>query len=95
MRVLPVILLALIALVQGELWFGHSGIHHVNGLRAQLETQQEANGKAKAYNDRVAAEIADLRSGMEMVEEKARLELGMIRPDEVLVVIAKPSSPAR
>jgi cell division protein FtsB len=95
MRILPVILLALIVLVQGELWFGHSGIHYVNGLRAELQTQQEANGIAKAHNDRVTAEITDLRNGLEMVEEKARLELGMIRPDEVLVVIAKPSTSAR
>jgi cell division protein FtsB len=40
-------------------------------------------------NDRLAAEVRDLKEGMEMVEEKARFELGMVRPNEILVQIAK------
>jgi cell division protein FtsB len=35
----------------------------------------------------VAAEVADLREGLEMVEEKARAELGMVKPDEILVQV--------
>jgi len=39
------------------------------------------------------AEVADLKEGLEMVEETARAELGMLRPNEILVqVAARPAS---
>ena len=34
------------------------------------------------------AEVRDLKEGLEMVEEKARYELGMVKPDEMLVQIS-------
>jgi len=88
MRVLPFVLTALLALVQAELWFGRGGVPHVMSLRSELATQLAANDKARAQNERLSAEVADLKNGLEMVEEKARLELGMVKPDELLVVIS-------
>jgi cell division protein FtsB len=35
----------------------------------------------------LAAEVGDLKEGLEMVEEKARFELGMIKPDEIYVQV--------
>lgn len=85
MKLVTAGLLLLIALVQAELWFGKGGMSHVVQLQAQLKTQERANAEARQRNQRLAAEIADLKEGLEMVEEKARSELGMVKPDEILV----------
>ena len=81
-------LLALLALVQAQLWFGNGGKPHAMNLQLQLSRQQGGNDEARARNSRLEAEVRDLREGLEMVEEKARSELGMIKPDEILVQIA-------
>jgi len=80
-------LIALLALVQAELWFGKGGLPRVWGLQAQLREQQAANDEARARNEQLQAEVSDLKEGLEMVEEKARLELGMVKPDEILVQV--------
>jgi|LauGreDrversion4_2_1035121.scaffolds.fasta_scaffold897601_1 cell division protein FtsB len=85
MRLLVLTLAALLVLVNVELWFGKSGVRRVMHLQTQLETQRSANDEAKQRNQRLSAEVSDLREGLEMVEERARFELGMIRPDEQLV----------
>lgn len=85
MKIVTAALLVLIALVQAELWFGKGGMSHVVQLQSQLKTQERANAEARQRNQRLAAEIADLKEGLEMVEEKARNELGMVKPDEILV----------
>ena len=88
MRWSTVALLALLALVQAQLWFGSGGKPHAINLQLQLSRQQAANDEARGRNTRLEAEVRDLREGLEMVEEKARSELGMVKPDEILVQIA-------
>lgn len=85
MRHLTFALIALLALVQAELWAGKGGRSNVVQLQSQLQAQQQANDAARLRNERLAAEVSDLKEGLEMVEEKARSELGMVKPDEVLV----------
>jgi cell division protein FtsB len=85
MRIATVILLALLAVVQAELWFGKGGVPRMMALRAQVQTQQRANNDAQARNEQLGAEVRDLQEGLEMVEEKARTELGMVKPDEIYV----------
>jgi cell division protein FtsB len=51
--------------------------------------QKQKNEAARLRNDQLAAEVTDLRQGLEMVEEKARSELGMIKPDEILIQITR------
>ena len=87
MKWTPLILSALLVVVQGDLWFGKGNLPYVMGLQKQLEAQRAANVQARARNDGVAAEVSDLKEGLEMVEEKARAELGMVRPDEILVQV--------
>jgi cell division protein FtsB len=82
-------LLALLAFVQAELWFGRGSVPHVMGLQAQLVAQRAANDTARARNEQLSADVSDLKEGLEMVEEKARAELGMLRPDEILVQVAR------
>ena len=88
MRVVTVTLAALLALVHAELWFGSGGVPHVVRLRSQLDEQLAKNDAARERNARLAAEVDDLKAGLEMVEEKARAELGMVKPDEILVQVS-------
>ena len=88
MRLVTLALLALLALVNVELWFGKGGLPRRMELEAKLQAQQAANDAARARNEQLAAEVADLKEGLEMVEEKARFELGMVKPDEILVQIS-------
>ena len=90
MRVVALALLLLTVLVQGELWLGSNGVPRVVQLDAQLRAQQQANDEVKARNQRLAAEVRDLREGLEMVEEQARHDLGMLRRDELLVQYTRP-----
>jgi len=87
MRWSTVGLLALLVLVQAQLWLGNGGKPHAMNLEMQLARQQAANDTARARNKRLEAEVHDLREGLEMVEEKARNELGMIKPNEILVQV--------
>lgn len=95
MRWTPLVLGALLLVVQADLWFGKGNLPYVVSLRQQLDDQRAANDAARERNARVAAEVGDLRDGLEMVEEKARSELGMVRPDEIFVQLnpARPAAP--
>ena len=88
MRLLTLALLALLVLVQAELWFGRGGLPRVMELSGKLAAQRAVNESARARNERLAAEVRDLREGLEMVEEKARFDLGMVKPDEIFVQYA-------
>ena len=90
MRFVTAALLALIALVQVELWFGKGGVPRVMELQSKLSDQKAANDLAKLRNDQLVAEVSDLKEGLEMVEERARFELGMVKPDEIMVQISTP-----
>jgi cell division protein FtsB len=83
-----VALAALLLLVQAELWFGKSGLPYVMLLDKQLTDQRSLNHTARARNAQMSAEVSDLKEGLEMVEEKARAELGMVKPNEILVQVA-------
>ena len=85
MKWIPFILVGLLVVVQGDLWFGKGNLPYVWSLQKQLAVQHRANESAQERNTRMAAEVSDLKEGLEMVEEKARAELGMVRPDEILV----------
>ncbi len=85
MRFITLVLALLIGLAQASLWFGKGSVPHVMTLQAQLGEQRAANDAARTRNARLAAEVNDLREGLEMVEETARRELGMVKSDEVLV----------
>jgi cell division protein FtsB len=87
MRLATIALLLLIGWVQAELWLGKSGMAHVHEKRAELRAVLAANDAATQRNDRLQAEVSDLKEGQEMVEEKARSELGMTKPNELLVVL--------
>jgi cell division protein FtsB len=83
-------LLAALLLVQAQLWIGSSGKPYTMRLQLELDKQTALNDQARARNEQLVAEVRDLREGLEMVEERARWELGMVKPDEILVQVARP-----
>lgn len=88
-RAAPIGLIALLMILQGQLWFGRGSVPMVSNLRTQLAAQLQQNNQAQLANDQLMAEVNDLKEGLEMVEEKARVELGMIKMNEIYVQIAR------
>jgi len=88
-RLVPVVLIALLAIVQAQLWFGRGSMSNVAELERELQQQKTANEEARRTNEQLNAEVNDLKEGLNMVEERARNELGMVKPNEIFVQIAK------
>ena len=88
-RVVPAALIALLVILHAQLWSGRGSVPAVARMTDQLNAQNQQNQQALLANNRLAAEVRDLKEGLEMVEEKARLELGMVKPNEIYVQIAK------
>jgi cell division protein FtsB len=82
-RWLAVVFVALIVALQYPMWLGKGGWLQVRETDRQLAAQREANARLKARNDGLDAEVRDLKTGFEAIEERARSELGMVRHDEV------------
>lgn len=93
---LVVLLLAgLLAWLQFHLWGGHGGVDDVTALRAQVERQARDNTGLQQRNDALAAEVKDLKNedGGAAVEERARSELGMIKPGETFYRVVERTPP--
>ena len=88
-RIVPAILIALLLIVHAQLWFGRGSIGNVTEMQRKLDAQKAANEQARLANERLTSEVRDLKEGLEMVEEKARMELGMVKPNEIYVQYAK------
>lgn len=81
----------LLAAVQADLWLGKGNLRYVWQLEQQLAAQQALNDGQRAANARIEADVNDLAEGLEIVEERARADLGMVEPDEILVQIKPPA----
>jgi cell division protein FtsB len=88
-RLVPAILIISLVVLHVQLWFGRGSVPNVARMVGELDAQRQKNEQARLLNLRLSAEVRDLRSGLQMVEEKARLELGMIKPNEIYVQITK------
>jgi cell division protein FtsB len=88
-RAVAVFLVLLLGVVHAQLWFGRGSIGDVAQMQRKLDEQKARNAIAVQSNEQLSAEVRDLREGLEMVEEKARMELGMVKPNEIYVQIAK------
>lgn len=86
-RVVPALLIVLLVIVHAQLWIGRGSLPSVNEMQRRLSEQAAQNTQAEIDNARLAAEVKDLREGLEMVEEKAREELGMVKPNEIFVQV--------
>jgi cell division protein FtsB len=91
MRGLAWVLATLILLLQYPLWLGKGSWLRVFDLERQLAGQQAANRALQSRNEQLAAEVRDLKTGYDALEERARFELGMIRQDEVFFQVLEPA----
>ena len=88
-RLVPIVLIVLLAIIQAQLWLGKGGVPSVAELERELQQQKTANEEARLQIEQLHAEVNDLKEGLNMVEERARQELGMVKPNEIFVQIAK------
>ena len=88
-RIVTLVLLALLALIHNQLWLGDGGVARAQALQAQIDAQQKANAFVQQEVERLRSEVQDLKDGNEMVEEKARGELGMLKPGEIYIQITQ------
>ena len=93
MRLLLLVLALLLGWLQYKLWLGHGGHAEVLELRAQVGAQQAENLRLQQRNEALAAEVEDLKSGEAAVEERARSELGMIKPGETFYRVVEGAGP--
>lgn len=91
-RAIPALLITLLVVLHAQLWFGRGSLPKVAQLRADLAQQQERNELARLANSQLEAEVRDLADGLEMVEEKARMELGMVKANEIFVQYSRPGA---
>jgi len=82
-RYLAWVFIALIAALQYPMWLGRGGWLQVREYDRQVGLQREANAKLVQRNDALEADVRDLKTGSEAIEERARSELGMMKSDEV------------
>ena len=88
-RAVPVLLLTLLVVLHAQLWFGRGSLPNVAQLRADLAQQNQQNELALQANHQLEAEVRDLKEGLELVEEKARMELGMIKANEIFIQFSR------
>jgi cell division protein FtsB len=87
-------LLALLAALQAKLWFGAGGLPDSRALRDTVTAQRAENARLQQRNDALSAEVEDLKSGEAAVEERARSELGMVKPGETFYRVVEPHPPS-
>jgi cell division protein FtsB len=100
-------LVAVLVVLQYLLWLAEDGARQTHTLRIAIQAQTEENAVLNERNRALEADVVDLKSGLMAIEERARSEMGMIRPDEAFyrildhplpkpaVVPVKPGAPAR
>lgn len=91
-KVLLVLAVIIIAVLQFRFWFGEGGYFPHHALLEQIHQQTELNAELKERNRILAAEVFDLKNGVEAIEEHARLDLGLIKPHETFVQMSTISS---
>ena len=85
-------LIVLIALVQWVLWFGNDGIIDLWESRQNLQASRLENEALEHRNNELKAEVIDLQTGLQAVEERARSELGLVKQDETFIQIIEKKS---
>ena len=88
-RIVTAVLIAVLLLLQFQIWTGRGSVQEVSLMKQQLESHRDTNAQLEQQLGRIESEIADLKEGLSTVEEKARYEMGMLKPNEIFVQIAR------
>ena len=91
LRYIALILLILLIALQIKFWTGEGGMRDVWRLQERITEQKAENLKLKQRNEALSAEVQDLKSGKGAIEERARTELGLIKPGEVFYQVVEPT----
>lgn len=86
-------LVALIIALQYPLWFGTGGVFAVLRLKREITVQRDENAGLRERNQALAADVVDLKQGLAAIEERARMELGMIKKSETFYQVVEPTPP--
>jgi len=92
MKPVMILLTVILLLLQYRLWFSHDGLPSVLLLHRAVEVQRQDNAVLAERNQVLTAEVQDLKSGLDALEERARSELGMIKPGETFFQLIEDSS---
>jgi cell division protein FtsB len=95
LRWLALAFIALIVALQYPMWLGKGGWLQVREFDRGLAAQKEANARLKLRNDALDADVRDLKTGFEAIEERARSELGMVKQDEVFFQLQQVAEQSR
>ncbi len=80
-------MIVLIVLLQNRLWNGDGGIEQILKYENRLDQLKKEVQDSQDRNIGLYAEMLNLRSGSEAIEERARHELGMIKENETFFQI--------
>jgi cell division protein FtsB len=94
LRWLALVFLVLIAALQYPMWLGKGGWLQVRALDGEVREQRTVNAKLKERNDALDADVRDLKTGFDAIEERARSGLGMVRQDEIFFEFQQDARPA-
>ena len=89
MKLLWTIMVVLILLLQVRLWVGEGSFAQVWALEKSIAEQRKENAELATRNERLYAEVRNLRSEQSAVEERARMNLGLIREDETFFLVVE------
>jgi cell division protein FtsB len=92
-RLIPILLLLLLAFLQYQLWFSVGNIPDAMKLKTQVRNQVAENAELAKRNQALAAEVVDLKQGQTAIEERARTELGMVKRSETFYQIVQAPAP--
>jgi len=84
-------LVLIVLFLQGRLWVGIGSLAQVSGLQVRVERESAENSIKEQRNRVLRAEIVELKSGLESIEEKARSELGLIKEGETFFLLVDES----
>lgn len=87
MRVLIAVLVTLLVALQFRLWVGEGSLADIHGLKNEIAAQEDELVRLRARNQELQAEVMDLREGIDALEERARRDLGMIKPGEIFIQV--------
>lgn len=90
---LTLVLAALVVGLQYALWFGKSNVIDYVRLQETVKTLEVENHDLQARNDQLHADVNEIKNRMEVIEARAREQLGLILPGETYYQIVEPQSP--
>ena len=94
LRWVALVLIIILIALQVRLWTGQGGLRDVWRLQQRVAQQKTENAQLRKRNETLSAEVEDLKHGEEAIEERARSELGLLKPGETFYQIVEPGTAA-